>query len=194
MERQNSDRAEQQRQDDQQTTQRNHDQQEVERIQHVIDVELQRLVQREQENLNERIENLNETRRQLERQNEDLAGIRQQFEIEQDILRRQDLREQVERIARGLYRGRLQRAMGVAGGISTSSNDGLTSGRIERFEHFRADETLVGEQCLVCMKDLEIGTLMVRLDCHVSHFLCKICANTWFKDNKTCPTCRHEFN
>ena len=34
---------------------------------------------------------------------------------------------------------------------------GLTSERIEKFEHFTADESLVGEQCLICMNDLEIG-------------------------------------
>ena len=71
---------------------------------------------------------------------------------------------------------------------------GLTPGRIQKFQHFDADESLVGEQCLVCMSDLKIGTPMVRLDCHVDHILCKTCVEKWFKDHKTCPTCRHEFN
>ena len=71
---------------------------------------------------------------------------------------------------------------------------GLTSERIERFEQFDADESMVGERCLVCMSDLEVGTKMVRLDCHVDHYLCKTCAHGWFKDHNTCPTCRHVFN
>ena len=71
---------------------------------------------------------------------------------------------------------------------------GLTAARIANFEHYAADESLVGEQCLVCMKDLEVGTQMVRLDCQCTHYLCKNCAETWFKDHKSCPTCRQEFN
>ena len=70
---------------------------------------------------------------------------------------------------------------------------GLTSERISKFEHFTADESLAGEQCLICMDELTIGTQMVRLDCHVDHILCKKCVDKWFKDHKTCPTCRHVF-
>ena len=70
---------------------------------------------------------------------------------------------------------------------------GLTSERIEKFEHFTADESLVGEQCLICMNDLEFGMEMVRLDCHVDHILCKVCVAKWFKNHKTCLTCRHAF-
>ena len=72
-------------------------------------------------------------------------------------------------------------------------SQGLTSERIDKFEHFTADESLVGEQCLICMNDLEIGIEMVRLDCHVDHILCKVCVEKWFKNHKTCPTCRHAF-
>ena len=53
---------------------------------------------------------------------------------------------------------------------------------------------MVGEQCVVCLDDLEVGTKMVRLDCHVDHYFCKTCAHGWFKDHKTCPTCRRVFN
>ena len=52
-------------------------------------------------------------------------------------------------------------------------NIGLTAERIGRFEHFNADESLVGEDCIVCLDELQIGTEMVRLDCHVNHYLCK---------------------
>ena len=70
---------------------------------------------------------------------------------------------------------------------------GLTPERIERFEHFNADESLVGEQCIVCMDELQIDTEMVRLDCHVDHILCKKCTDNWFKDHNTCPSCRNVF-
>ena len=70
---------------------------------------------------------------------------------------------------------------------------GLSPERIQKFEHFAADESLVGENCLVCMSDLIIGMQMVRLDCHVDHILCKTCVDKWFEDHKTCPTCRHVF-
>ena len=52
------------------------------------------------------------------------------------------------------------------------SSQGLSLERIENFKHFTADESLVDEQCLICMNDLEIGMEMVRLDCHVDHILC----------------------
>ena len=75
-----------------------------------------------------------------------------------------------------------------------TDSPGLSPERIERFEHFAADESLVGEQCIVCLEDLEIGTQIVRLDCHVSHYLCKTCTDEWFKNHNTCPTCNHIFN
>ena len=71
---------------------------------------------------------------------------------------------------------------------------GLTPARIARFEHFDADESMVGKQCLVCLDYLEAGRRMVRLSCHIDHYLCKVCADGWFKDHRTCPTCRHQFN
>ena len=71
---------------------------------------------------------------------------------------------------------------------------GLTPERIGRFQHFDADESMVGQHCIVCMSDLEVGTKMVRLDCHVDHYLCKTCTDGWFKGHRTCPTCRHAFN
>ena len=71
---------------------------------------------------------------------------------------------------------------------------GLTSKRIEKFEHFDADESMAGEQCMVCLNDLEKGTKMVRLDCNADHYLCKICSDSWFKNHNTCPACRRTFN
>ena len=73
-------------------------------------------------------------------------------------------------------------------------SNGLTPQRIAKFEHFTADESLVGEKCIVCLDELEVGTKMVRLDCHVSHFLCNTCTDAWFKNHITCPLCKHVFN
>ena len=71
---------------------------------------------------------------------------------------------------------------------------GLTPARIGGFEHFNANEAMVGEQCNVCLEDLEAGTQMVRLDCHVNHYFCRRCIYKWFEDHNTCPTCRCVFN
>ena len=73
-------------------------------------------------------------------------------------------------------------------------NIGLTAERIGRFEHFNADESLVGEDCIICLDELQIGVQMVRLDCHVNHVFCKKCTDIWFKDHKKCPLCNHVFN
>ena len=70
---------------------------------------------------------------------------------------------------------------------------GLRTKRIERFQQFRAGESMVGERCVVCLDDLVVGKQMVRLDCHVDHYLCEACALGWFKEHNTCPHCRHEF-
>ena len=71
---------------------------------------------------------------------------------------------------------------------------GLTTARIGRFEHFTANESMVGEKCIVCHDDLEADTEMVRLDCHISHYFCRRCIYKWFEDHNTCPTCRCVFN
>ena len=68
---------------------------------------------------------------------------------------------------------------------------GLTLKRIEKFHHFQADKSLNDEKCICCMDELQVGRVMVRLDCE--HLLCKICTDKWFADNKTCPTCRRSF-
>ena len=35
---------------------------------------------------------------------------------------------------------------------------------IQQFEKFTADESFVGDQCVICMEDIEIGRNMMRLD------------------------------
>ena len=60
-------------------------------------------------------------------------------------------------------------------------------------EQFQADQSLAGEQCVICMEDIEIGRNMMRLDCDGQHTFCKVCIEGWFNDHKTCPICRHGF-
>ena len=66
---------------------------------------------------------------------------------------------------------------------------GLTTEQIERFDHFTADKSPVGKQCIVCPDDLQAGMKMVRLDCRVNHYFCKTCTDIWFKDYKKCTLC-----
>ena len=70
---------------------------------------------------------------------------------------------------------------------------GLTPQRIQHFDKFTADESFVGEQCVICMGDIEVGRNIMRLDCDGHHTFCQVCIKTWFTNKKTCPTCRHEF-
>ena len=70
---------------------------------------------------------------------------------------------------------------------------GLTPARIEKFQQFQADESLVGDCCGVCLDDIEIGRRMVRLDCNGRHIFCKDCVEGWFVNQNTCPNCRHIF-
>ena len=69
---------------------------------------------------------------------------------------------------------------------------GLTPERIQKFQHFVADESLVGDQCGVCLDYIEIGRKMIRLDCN--HVFCPDCVGGWFAGHNTCPNCRHVFN
>ena len=70
---------------------------------------------------------------------------------------------------------------------------GLTPQKIQQFEQFTADESFVGDQCVICMGEIEIGRNMMRLDCDGQHTFCQVCIERWFDEHKTCPTCRHEF-
>ena len=70
---------------------------------------------------------------------------------------------------------------------------GLTPQRVQQFEKFQADESHVGNQCAICMEDIEIGRNMMRLDCDGQHTFCHVCIEGWFAEHKTCPICRHIF-
>ena len=71
--------------------------------------------------------------------------------------------------------------------------ENLTPERIQQFNKFQADESFVGDQCVICMGDVEIGRNMMRLDCDGRHVFCQVCIKGWFADHKTCPKCRHLF-
>ena len=68
---------------------------------------------------------------------------------------------------------------------------GSTSSRIQKFHKFRADESIVGDRCSVCLEDVLLGRRMMRLDCQ--HVFCQGCVKGWFADHNTCLNCRHLF-
>ena len=70
---------------------------------------------------------------------------------------------------------------------------GLSSERINQLQQFEADEFHVGDQCQVCLEEVEVGRLMKQLDCGGRHSFCSGCTDTWFAENNTCPICRHVF-
>ena len=69
----------------------------------------------------------------------------------------------------------------------------LGSRIIQQFERFTADESFVGDQCVICMEEIELGRNMMRLNCDGQHTFCQVCIERWFEGHKTCPTCRHAF-
>ena len=74
-----------------------------------------------------------------------------------------------------------------------NAHKGLTPQRIQQFEQFTADESFVGDQCVICMEEIEIGRNTMRLDCDGQHTFCQVCIEGWFDNHKTCPVCRHTF-
>ena len=70
---------------------------------------------------------------------------------------------------------------------------GLSPERIQQFLQFEADESHVGDQCQVCLEEVEVGRLMKQLDCGGRHSFCSVCIDQWFANHKTCPICRHVF-
>ena len=68
---------------------------------------------------------------------------------------------------------------------------GLSPERIQQFHQFKADDSHVGNQCQVCLEEVEVGRLMKQLDCGGRHSFCSGCIDQWFANHKTCPICRH---
>ena len=106
---------------------------------------------------------------------------------------RNDRRLQIRQLFRDVDQQELTRQLHQAFMNRNEDRRGLTQFRIREFEHFKADESMVGEECDICMDELEVGTEMIRLDCHIDHYLCEVCAYSWFRHHSTCPKCRHEF-
>jgi len=77
--------------------------------------------------------------------------------------------------------------------FDNEEEQGLTSARFQQFEKFQADDFHVGDQCVICQGDIEVGRSMMRLDCDGQHTFCRVCIEGWFANHKTCPTCRHTF-
>ena len=65
--------------------------------------------------------------------------------------------------------------------------------RKKTYHQFTADKSSIGDQCAICMEDVEVGRKMVRLGCKGQHTFCQICIEEWFTKQKTCPICRHKF-
>ena len=70
---------------------------------------------------------------------------------------------------------------------------GLSARTIRRFPLLTADESHVGDQCSICMEDIDVGRRMRRLTCDGHHCFCQECIEGWFFEHKTCPLCRHVF-
>ena len=70
---------------------------------------------------------------------------------------------------------------------------GLSLKRIKQFHQFEADESHVGDQCQVCLEEVEVKRLMKQLDCGGRQSFCSVCIDQWFANHKTCPICRHDF-
>ena len=70
---------------------------------------------------------------------------------------------------------------------------GLSPERINQFHQFEAGESNVGDQCQVCLEQVEVGRLIKQLDCEGRHSFCSVCIDQWFANHKTCPICRHVF-
>ena len=71
---------------------------------------------------------------------------------------------------------------------------GLTPRMIRRFKLFIADESHVGDQCSICMEDINVGRKMRRLTCDGQHYFCQECIDGWLAKHNTCPLCRHNFD
>ena len=71
--------------------------------------------------------------------------------------------------------------------------NGLNPRKIRSFKLFTADESHVGDQCSICMEDIDVGRRMRRLTCDGQHYFCQECIEKWFAEHNTCPLCRHIF-
>ena len=71
---------------------------------------------------------------------------------------------------------------------------GISPLRIQMFELFTANETHVGDQCSICMEEIDVGRNMRRLTCAGQHYFCQECIEKWLSEHQTCPNCRERFD
>ena len=64
---------------------------------------------------------------------------------------------------------------------------GYSSQRIQQFEKFQTDESLIGDQCPICMENVKTGRNVMRLDCDGHRTFCQVCIEGWFAEHNTCP-------
>ena len=76
--------------------------------------------------------------------------------------------------------------------FSYIKTEGLSPDRIEKFTTFNADQNTLDEGCTICISDVEINKLMIRLDCN--HVFCRECIIKWFEKKVTCPMCRKVYS
>ena len=76
--------------------------------------------------------------------------------------------------------------------FSTEKTEGLSLDRIEKFTTFNADQNTVDEGCSICINDVEINKLMIRLNCN--HVFCRECIIKWFENKVTCSMCRKVYS
>ena len=66
----------------------------------------------------------------------------------------------------------------------------LKTARIKKFQKFIASESTVSEKCNICLDDIKVGMLLMRINCKGKHEFCENCCEIWFADKNTCPVCR----
>ena len=66
----------------------------------------------------------------------------------------------------------------------------LKTARIKKFQKVIASESTVSEKCNICLDDIKVGMLLMRINCKGKHEFCENCCEIWFADKNTCPVCR----
>ena len=56
---------------------------------------------------------------------------------------------------------------------NVDQQQGLKPETVQQFHLFQANQSLVIDQCSICMEDIELGRKMIRLDC--KHVFCQVC-------------------
>ena len=160
-------------------------------LQHTIDVcekNLKRL-----RNVPQKIDESDPRKGKLKRKIEEFEKLEAKVHKDKEALDRlknelyrksRNIKGQALRVFVNFYQ--LQRTIG--------RKSGLTTAKIQRFRLFTADETHVGDQCSICMGDIDVGRRMRRLTCDGQHSFCQECIEGWFAEHNTCPICRHKFD